>query len=468
MKKPRILIVDDEESLVYTLNDIFRNYEVISYSRSIEALNTIRSGDQYDILLVDFRMEGIDGLALLSEAKKFLSSYKAVLITAFSSHDILKKGLNNDLFHRVVNKPFEPDEICTLVEEALTILENERSDKKYYSILESQIITLANTYGHSNTVLIHSCNEMKKVLDLTLRYASTNANVLIEGESGVGKEIIANLLHGKSRRAEKPLVKLNCSTIPENLFESELFGHKKGAFTGATADKPGKFQLANEGTLFLDEIGEMPLNQQSKLLRAIEDFEISPVGSTEIEKVNVRIVSATNRDLQGIIDRKEFRGDLHFRLNVLSLHIPPLRNRKQDIPLLSVFFLAEIANKEGQITKQMDKECLDYLSNLDFPGNVRELKNLIYKAYVSTEDLIIRKADIVSILNGSKSNRKNESLFDKSLTLKEINFEYIQIQLEKHDYSLTETARVLGIEVSNLSRKLKRLGISVKELKSNV
>ena len=465
MQKPHILIVDDEEAIVFTLSSILKDYHITAGSRSSEALNAIRSGNQFDIILMDFRMPEINGLELLYEAKKYLSSYKAVLITAFSTREILEKGINNELFHKIVNKPFDPEKLHEMVEEIYSALQKERADRQYYSLLESQIASLSNAFHQRNTVLIHSCPQMQNALSLTRKYASSNANVLLEGESGVGKEIIANLIHLLSSRADKPMIKVNCSAIPEHLFESELFGHKRGAFTGALIDKPGKFQLADGGTLFLDEIGELPLNQQAKLLRAIEDFEISPVGSTEPERVDVRIISATNKNLDSLIKTGRFRSDLRFRLNILSLYIPPLRDRREDIPILSAYFLSEIANNEGRITKQMDKECLEYLSSLDYPGNVRELKSLIYKAYLLTDDSIIRKSDILNIRAGSRE--ENRPVFNQSFTLSELETQYIQYQLEKNNYCLTDTAHVLGVEVSNLSRKLKNMGISVKELKKN-
>ena len=465
MQTPHILIVDDEESLVFTLSNIFKDYQITAFTRPSEALQALRSGEQFDIILMDFRMQGINGLELLSEAKKNLSSYKAVLITAFSTREILERGINNDLFDKVVNKPFEPEKLRSLVEEIYSNLQKERLDKEYYSHLESRISSLIETFCQSKSVLIHSCKVMQDVLSLTRKYASSSANVLLEGESGVGKEIVASLIHFLSPRADKPLVKVNCSAIPEHLFESELFGHKKGAFTGAIADKPGKFQLANGGTLLLDEIGELPINQQAKLLRAIEDLEISPVGATEPEKVDVRIVSATNKDLEYLTVTGEFRADLKYRLNILSLSIPPLRERREDIPLLCAYFLADIANREGQVTKQMDRECLEYLSTLEFPGNVRELRSLIYKAYLISEDTAIRKSDIISIRSGSRTKKP---VFYQSFTLTELESEYIQYQLDKNNYCLTDTARVLGVEASNLSRKLKNMGISIKSLKENV
>ena len=465
MRKSHILVVDDEESNVLILSRILKDYQITTCLRSSDALDALRLGKQFDLVITDFRMQGINGLELLIEAKENLSSYKAILITAFSTSEILETGINNDLFDKIVNKPLETEKLRTVVEEILSLLQKERADREYYSLLELQIATLTDAFRQPS-VLIHSCRQMQNVLALTRKYASSNANVLLEGESGVGKEIIANLIHFLSNRADKPLVKVNCAAIPEHLFESELFGHKKGAFTGAVTDKPGKFQQADGGTLFFDEIGELPLKQQAKLLRAIEDFEISPVGSSGPEKVDVRIISATNKDLQAMVDTGEFRADLKYRLNILSLHVPSLRDRREDIPLLSTYFITEIANREGQITKQMEKDCLEYLSTLDYPGNVRELRSLIYKAYLHTEDSTIRKSDVESIRAGSKN--KNRPVFNQSFTLSELESEYIQYQLDKNNYSLTDTARVLGVEVSNLSRKIKSMGISIKELKKNI
>lgn len=466
MNKARIMIVDDEDAIVFTLKEVFKDYEIKAFTKPGEALESIRSGERYDILLIDFRMQGITGLDILFEAKQKLASYRAILITAFSNRELLEKVINNDLIYRIVNKPIKPDDIRKIVEEASIHLDSERKEKDYYSILENQMVSMISSSGRSKFVFVHSCRKMKELLETIKKYAKSNANILIEGESGVGKEVITNLLHEESPRSEKPLIKLNCSSIPEHLFESELFGYKKGAFTGANCDKPGKFQLANGGTLFLDEIGELPLHQQTKLLRAIEDLEISPLGSTVCEKVDVRIISATNKNLQEAVNRGEFRKDLLFRLNVLNLYIPSLKERRDDIPLLACYFLAEIANREGQISKKMDKEAMDYLSQLEFTGNVREFKNLIYRVFILTEDNMIRKEDIEEVVRGHI--RRNDDFLENSMTLDELEKRYIQTQLEKNEYSLTETARVLGVEVSNLSRKLKGMGISVRSIKNQL
>ena len=287
----RMLVVDDEEAVIFTLKNIFNAYELTTCTNPKEALSIINSGKQYDIVLMDFRMNGINGVELLAEIKKNFTSYKAILITAFSSKELLEKGLNEDLFHKVVNKPFDEEMLQNLISNVAVQLEKEKS------------------FG--NPVLIHSCKKMKKLMVKIRKIADSDANVFLEGETGVGKEIIASLIYCQGKRSRKAFVKINCAAIPEHLFESEVFGHKKGSFTGALTDKPGKFQLANGVTLFLDEIGELPIIQQAKLLRVIEDSEINPIGATESEKVDVRIISATNRNIQDMIENKQFREDLH-------------------------------------------------------------------------------------------------------------------------------------------------------------
>lgn len=468
MKKMRILIVDDEESVIFTFKELLREYELTTCTNPKDALTIVKSGKQFDIVLMDLRMHGISGIDLLTEIKKCISgSYKAVLITAFSSKELLEKGLNEELFQKVVNKPFEESQIIDLIQNISTQLEKERNAKNYFSVLETSITNLATSFGQTKPVLVHSCQKMKDLLENIRKISDSDANVFLEGETGVGKEIIASLIHCQSKRSQKPFIKINCAAIPEHLFESEVFGHKKGSFTGAMVDKPGKFQLADGGTLFLDEIGELPLLQQAKLLRVIEDSEICPVGATASEKVDVRIISATNRCIHEMIENKQFRYDLHYRLNILSLYIPPLRERKEDIPILTAYFLSEIANKEGQVRKIMEEDCFEYLKQIDFSGNVRELRNLVYRVYAMSNEDVITLSDIKdqyrSFKNGN--SKVHQDHFEKSMTLSDLESEYINYQLEKHDYFLTETARVLGMEVSNLSRKLSNMGISIRKLK---
>jgi DNA-binding NtrC family response regulator len=457
MEKPKMLVLDDEDAILFTLSDLFNDYEVKTFSRPTEALDAINSGGHFDILLIDFRMHGLSGLDFLRRVKKLLKSYKAILITAYSTKEMCETAINEGLIDKLVNKPIEDSEFRLLVDEVIASLIREREDNDYNARLQKQISIFVNTSSDSQKVLIHSCKKMQEIFLKTKKYAASNANILIEGDSGVGKEVIANLIHSEGHRANKPLVKVNCSAIPEHLFESELFGYKKGAFTGAFNNKPGKFQLADGGCIFLDEIAELPIHQQAKLLRAIEDLEITPLGSIETEKVDVRVISATNKNLDELIKNGQFRSDLHFRLNILNIRIPPLNERKEDIPLLSTYFINEIANREGGIIKSFDKEALAYLTSLTFPGNIRELRSLIYSAYIESDDIIIRKFNIERLRRETSKNKI--TFLDKRLSLAELEREYILFQLKNYDFNLTETARAIGMERSNFSRKLKAMGI---------
>lgn len=468
IKKERMLIVDDEDAILFTLEELFADsFEIAAFNNPKAAHHALLEGRKFDIVLMDFRMHGMNGVDLLTQIKKHLSVYRAVLITAYSSRELLEKGINEHLFDKVVNKPFDEESLFRIVSDLSKEVKRERSEKDYYSILENQLLSLSESFGFSDNLLVHSCAKMRQIVSQARKYGASNANVLIEGESGVGKEIVAHIIHEQSARAQKPMVKINCAAIPDQLFESELFGHKRGAFTGAVSDKMGRFQVAQGGTVFLDEIGELSLNHQSKLLRVLEDREVTPVGSPVSEKVDVRIVSATNRNLESLVEKELFRGDLRYRINILSIKIPPLRQRREDIPLLTVYFLANIAKNEGNENKYIDKECLDYISMLNFKGNIRELKNLIYRAYLLTDKPVIEKSDIISILEESEKSKKWE-MFSRSPTLSDLESQYIHYQLVKNDYHLTRTARILGMEPSNFSRKLKNLGIKIRSIKKRV
>jgi len=453
MEKPRILIVDDEESFLFSISKWFNDYDVSTFLSPSDALSSIMSGEQYDVILVYYRMPGMTGKDFLVKIKDYITSYKAILITAFSTSELLEQGLNDNLFQWVFNKPVDLKSLQLIIDNAFSILKNER-----------QIKFLASSFINTKSICIYSCKSMERTISLAGKYACSSANILIGGQSGTGKEIIAHYIHSMSSRSDKPFIKINCSTIPDHLFESELFGYCKGAFTGADSSKPGKFTLADGGTIFLDEIGEMPLQQQAKLLRIIEDMEVSALGSVKPVKVDVRIICATNRNLSEMVNNKEFRSDLLFRLNVLFLEIPSLKDRREDIPLLSTYFLSEIANREGQITKLLSDDAVEYLMTFDFPGNVRELKGIIYRTYFLTEHNIITRNDLSEVINSlCMKNGKIDNYFDKSLTLVQLEKEYIFYQLDKNKYSINNTAHILGIAPTNLTRKLKSYGFSVKE-----
>jgi len=313
-------------------------------------------------------------------------------------------------------------------------------------------------------VFIYGCDKMKRISEIATRFSKNKANVLIIGESGVGKDVIAELIHSRSDRSHKPFIKLNCAAIPDQLFESELFGHKKGSFTGAHADKTGKFQLAHGGTLFLDEIAEIPLQNQAKLLRAIEDFEITPIGALHSEKVDIRIICATNKNLDEMVKKNEFRLDLKYRLDILSIPIPPLRERKEDIAPLVKHFLYNFAKKEGNGLKDIEQSALEMIEEQQFPGNVRELRSLVYKIYLMTEKKVIQREDIETQLSHCCFHSPENINIDNSMTLNQVEVEYIRYQLKRNNYSVLNTSRILGIEACNLSRKLSKLGISARRL----
>lgn len=317
--------------------------------------------------------------------------------------------------------------------------------------------------------LVTQDSAILELLETAERYAQASANVLITGASGVGKEIFAHLIHRNSDRKNEPFIKVNCSAIPESLFESEFFGYEKGAFTGALKTKKGKFELADRGTLFLDEVADFPLSQQGKLLRILEDSEIMRLGGDRPVKVDVKVICATNKDLTARVKEEAFRQDLYFRLNVLHLHIPALRERQQDIPVLAAYFLSQVANREGGREKYFDDEALLYLQSLDFPGNVRELRNLVHRAYLCATGDVISQTDVEQLRleqKASPTGQENlESLFDKTIPLKELKelFEtrYLTAQLRKHHFNVSQTARSLDVQPSALFRKLKSLSIKV-------
>jgi DNA-binding NtrC family response regulator len=452
----KILVVDDEKSVISTISDIFEGNDVFAFERPDHALAAIRCGCNYDIVIMDYRMQRTNGMELLKEVKKFNASYKAILLTAYSTEQVLEEGINNGLFNRLVKKTFDPKELKTVVEELYETLISERCEKEdYYTRLRKDLSSIIDT----GTIFIYLSDKMKRIHEKAIKIAKSSVNVLIEGESGVGKEIVAQVIHSDSCRANVPMVTINCSSIAENVFESEMFGHKKGAFTGAFTDNPGKFKSANGGTIFLDEIGDMPLSQQAKLLRVIENMEISPVGGS-MENVDVRIICATNKNLAEMVEHKTFREDLYHRLNIANIYIPPLHQRREDIPLLATYFMDDISRKEG-FTKKMGQDCIEYLKLQEYKGNVRELRSLIYKSYLFSIGENITVNDIKNFQK-EKSKVTSSNPFDRNLTLPELEMEYICYQLKKNDSSLTETARILEMEVSNFSRKLKNMGISVK------
>jgi two-component system nitrogen regulation response regulator NtrX len=443
-QKATILVVDDEESILETLTGILEDegYEVISASSGESALNKF-SETVPDIVLLDVWMPDMDGIETLKKIREKNSNVSIIMISGHSNIDTAVHAIKLGAYD-FLEKPLSLEKVLILIRRAL--------EKQ---TLEKENIELKSSISEKWELL----GESQKILDLKeniMKAAASVGRVIIYGESGSGKELVARALHSQSDRKNKSFVEVNCAAIPHELIESELFGHEKGSFTGAFESKKGKFELADEGTLFLDEIGDMSLTTQAKVLRVIETQEFQRVGGSKKIKVDVRIIAATNKDLQDEIEKSEFREDLYFRLNVIPINVPPLRERKYDVPLLVRNFLKNLAQQYGQKPKKITKTTMRALTDYDWPGNVRELKNTIERFVIMNRSETIDVKE-VQPYRGSKND------FDSYKTLRDAreHFEkdFILKKLQENNWNVSKTAEDLEIERSNLHRKIKSLGI---------
>ena len=371
MLKDKILVADDEKSMREFLDIMLKKegYKVTLASNGEEVMKLIEK-DIFDLALVDIRMPRQDGISALKRIKSISPETVVIVITAYASADTAIKAMKEGAYD-YITKPFKIDEIKLIIQNAL-----EKKPLQKENLLLKQVVR--DRYHFEN--IIGQSSRMLGLYDLLEKVAPTKTNILITGESGTGKELAAKAIHYNSPRKDKPFVTLNCGAIPESLIESELFGHMRGAFTDAISTKKGLFEVADEGTIFLDEISELPLMMQVKLLRVLQDREFKRVGGTEDIRVDVRIISATNKDLEGAVREKQFREDLFYRLNVIQIRIPSLRERKEDIPSLTGHFLKKYSEELGKQISQASPEALRILIQYDYPGNVRELQNIIERA----------------------------------------------------------------------------------------
>jgi two-component system response regulator PilR (NtrC family) len=369
--KDKILVADDEKSMREFLDIMLKKegYKVTLASNGEEVMKLIEK-DIFDLALVDIRMPREDGISVLKKIKSISPETVVIVITAYASADTANKAMKEGAYD-YITKPFKIDEIKLIIQNAL-----EKKHLQKENLLLKQVVR--DRYHFEN--IIGQSSKMLELYDLLEKVAPTKTNILITGESGTGKELVAKAIHYNSPRKDKPFVTLNCGAIPESLIESELFGHMRGAFTDAISTKKGLFEVADEGTIFLDEISELPLMMQVKLLRVLQDREFKRVGGTEDIRVDVRIISATNKDLEGAVREKQFREDLFYRLNVIQIRIPSLRERKEDIPSLTGHFLKKYSEELGKQISQVSSEALRTLVQYDYPGNVRELQNIIERA----------------------------------------------------------------------------------------
>jgi two-component system response regulator PilR (NtrC family) len=452
--RARLLVVDDEQSMREFLEIFLRRegYEV-STAADVDAALAHLESDDIDLVITDMQMPGKTGLDLILAAREVSPETVMIVVTAFGTTDSAISAMREGAYD-YLTKPFKVDELAIVIEKALEkkLLANE--NRRLKAELRSQ--------GRDRSLLGHS-RAMQEVFDLIAQVAETKTNVLVYGESGTGKELVARAIHEQSDRRGQPFIAINCGAIPENLLESELFGHAKGAFTGAIQTKEGLFEAASGGTLFLDEIGELSQPLQVKLLRALQEKSIRRVGDTEDRKIDVRIVSATNRRLEEEVAAGRFREDVYYRLNVIQLTLPPLRDRKEDIPLLAQHFIRRFADELGKEVEGMDAEAFDVLAGYAFPGNVRELENLIERAVALARGTVIGRELLPPTVLDRGDAASRPRVTDQGVDLEQLVADY-ERSLLREALSLSggvkkRAARLLGISFRSFRYRLEKLGL---------
>lgn len=439
----KILIVDDETSICSGLK---MSLEAEGYSVDVAfsgkaGLDNCRKITP-DVTVLDLRLPDIDGIAMLKEIKEIDEDIIVIMITAFGDTRDAVEAVKNGAYD-FITKPFDVNELKISIHRAL----KERTLKNENTILKAQ--DHKSVFITQDKQLLHILNQLDFI-------AKPDPNVLIEGETGTGKELIARLIHEKSNRAEKPFVTLNCSTLPANLFESELFGHEKNAFTGASGKKRGLLELADEGSFFFDEIGELPLQLQSKLLRFLEDRSIRRIGGLTQIPLNVRIIAATNKSLKEEIEKNMFRSDLYYRLNVVLVHIPPLRERVGDIPLLLDFYAKMFNRKFNKNVMGFSDKAMKILKNYNWPGNVRELKNILERAFILVREDYITENELPLELTDEKTSVSSPTSEGTSLSLEELEKHHISQVMDMTRWNITKAAELLGISRFALQRRIKK------------
>jgi DNA-binding NtrC family response regulator len=448
-EKNRILIIEDDKRLREVLKKILdREGSDVEISGDGAGGITEIKQDFFDIALTDLKMPGMDGMEILKTIKKISPQTYVIIMTAYGTIDSAVETMKNGAFD-YITKPFKTEEILIVIQKALEDRDL-RKKIKYLTQQAEQRYKFENIIGKSKA--------MQDIFEIIKRVSRTDTTVLITGKTGTGKELVAKAIHFNSKRKEKPFVVVNSSAIPETLLESELFGYVKGAFTGALRDKRGLFQEAHEGTLFLDEIGEIPPPVQVKLLRAIEDEIITPVGGTKGEKVDIRLVAATNHELQEEVNKGSFRSDLYYRLRVMSIHLSELKERREDIPMLAKHFLKKYSSSLKRETKTFSKETLNLLLDYDWPGNVRELEHAIERAVLVCDSEDILPEHLPPEIQFPEERRIRRA-GEEGISLEIVEKEYIKMILKKTGGHKSKTAAILGMDRRTLYRKLKKYGI---------
>ena len=447
---PTILIVEDEAKMrrLLELNLSEDGFTTLSAADAETGLKLLHN-ESVDLVVTDLKLPGQDGLAFLQAVKQMNAALPVVVMTAFGSVETAVEAMKAGAADYVL-KPFSLAEMRMVIHKELDVRQLREENR---SLREA----LGKRYEHPN--IVARSKKMQEVLATVERVAPTNATVLLGGESGVGKDLIGRAIHEKSRRASGPFVKINSTAIPETLLESELFGYEKGAFTGANASKRGKFEMADKGTLFLDEIGDVPPAVQVKLLRVLQEREFERLGSTRTLKVDVRLIAATNRDLREALEQRTFREDLYYRLNVVPIDIPPLREHKEDIPDLVKLFLSRFAAESGKQISSVSPEAMQTLMGHYWPGNVRELQNVIERACALATGSVLEPADIRLDAHRAKAANSSEPVLPEGMTLEQWEDEIIREALRKADGNKSQAARMLGLSRNALRYRLSKIGI---------
>ncbi|RME14813.1 MAG: sigma-54-dependent Fis family transcriptional regulator [Bdellovibrio sp.] len=457
MAAKRVVIVDDDHEMREMLSEFLRDndYEVYDYDSSVKALDEMKKGmlkeksslGDIDLVITDLSMPEIDGLTLLDEINRLSPDLPVILITAFGSIESAIEATKKNAFDYIL-KPFKLNEILATIERAVKFHSLKKENKQLKRRLKGQT---------SENLIIGKSRAMRSVLDLIQRVAQASANVLITGESGTGKELVAQAIHQQGPRSHRPFVAINCTSIPETLLESELFGHVKGSFTGATQNKKGLFAEAEGGTIFLDEIGDLDLSLQAKLLRVLQEKKIKPVGANQYVDVDVRIIAATHKDLMKAIAEGRFREDLYYRLSVIPIVIPPLRHRREDIPLLVHFFMEKYSKANHMPSKTLTNRAMERLMACSWPGNVRELENIIERLVVLCPKDVIDMEDLPPLQVESLEHFLSQSLSDWP-TLHQLEKRYIKMVLDKTGGRKEKASQILGINRRTLYRKEQEYG----------
>ncbi|MRR35194.1 sigma-54-dependent Fis family transcriptional regulator [bacterium] len=454
-----ILVVDDEQNIRTALAGILEDegYRPVFARDGLEALD-IAKKENPDLVLLDIWMPRLDGLETLQALREFHPQLTVVMMSGHGTIETAVKSTKLGAYD-FIEKPLSLEKVLVTVRNGLDVGRLKA---------ENDTLRTAAFKGHD---MVGKTPVILQLQEQVRRVAATNASVLITGENGTGKELVARAIHHWSPRREKPFVEINCAAIPEELIESELFGHEKGAFTGAVAQKKGKFDLADGGTIFLDEIGDMSLKTQAKVLRILQERKFERVGGTRTLEVDVRIVAATNKDLPVEIQAGHFREDLFYRLNVVPFTVPPLRERRDDIPLLVEHFLGIFAQREGQERKKMLPETVELLKGYDWPGNVRELRNIIERLVIMTPGKVITPDQVPDSISGGAAGREGEAhrpgsaheINSRREAREEFEREFIIQKLEENGWNISRTAEAIELERSNLYRKMKSYGIDAKK-----